>query len=84
MLVSDDTRPPGYREVFRERDFRVLWVAHALLNLGEVMKALALSALVYSRSGSPCCPASPTWRDCCRRCSAAPPCSPWQTGSRPG
>ncbi|KJS53272.1 hypothetical protein VM98_26250 [Streptomyces rubellomurinus subsp. indigoferus] len=53
MLVSDDTRPPGYREVFRERDFRVLWVAHAVLNLGEVMKALALSALVYSRSGSP-------------------------------
>ncbi|SOB88728.1 MFS transporter [Streptomyces sp. 1331.2] len=53
MLVSDDIRPPGYREVFRERDFRVLWAAHALLNLGEVMKALALSALVYSRSGSP-------------------------------
>ncbi|MFF9090499.1 MFS transporter [Streptomyces sp. NPDC014991] len=53
MLVRDDTKPPGYREVFRERDFRALWAAHALLNLGEVMKALALSALVYSRSGSP-------------------------------
>lgn len=53
MLVSDDTRPPRYGEVFRERDFRALWVGHALLNLGEVMKALALAALVYSRSGSP-------------------------------
>ncbi|GHE34684.1 MFS transporter [Streptomyces capitiformicae] len=53
MLVSDDNKPPGYRGVFQERDFRALWAAHALLNLGEVMKALALSALVYSRSGSP-------------------------------
>ncbi|MEU2309399.1 MFS transporter [Streptomyces misionensis] len=53
MPISDDTKSTGYREVLGERDFRALWAAHALLNLGEIMKSLALSALVYSLSGSP-------------------------------
>ncbi|MGW4178642.1 MFS transporter [Streptomyces rubiginosohelvolus] len=53
MPDAVDTDPTGYREVFREKDFRALWAGHALLNLGEAMKALALSALVFSQTGSP-------------------------------
>jgi predicted MFS family arabinose efflux permease len=34
-------------------DFRSLWTQHTLLNLSEAMKALALSVLIFDRTGSP-------------------------------
>lgn len=51
--MSVDTAT-GYGALIRQHpQFRVLWFGHTMLNLGEVLKTLALAVLIYSRTGSP-------------------------------
>ncbi|MGW6846803.1 MFS transporter [Streptomyces sp. NPDC054958] len=45
--------PPGYRSVFRVREFRTVFVAHLLSVLGLVVAEISLSVLVYRTTGSP-------------------------------
>lgn len=55
-LVADPvagTEETSFLSILRVGEFRNLWFAHALLVLGESMKMLALSALVYERTRSP-------------------------------
>ncbi|MET9344437.1 MFS transporter [Nonomuraea sp. NPDC003804] len=42
-----------FRDVFRVREFRVLFGSFALLIVGDGVKMLALSVLVFERTGSP-------------------------------
>jgi len=42
-----------YRQIFRIREFRVMFVATSLGVLGGTMRMLAVSALVYASTGSP-------------------------------
>ncbi|MFF9067012.1 MFS transporter [Streptomyces sp. NPDC014891] len=44
---------PGYRAVFRVREFRVVFVAHLFSLLGVVVSELALTVLVYDLTRSP-------------------------------
>ncbi|RSM72300.1 MFS transporter [Actinoplanes sp. ATCC 53533] len=43
----------GYRAVFAVREFRAMFIAHLLSTLGTVVCEIALSVLVYRRTGSP-------------------------------
>ncbi|MFJ3518063.1 MFS transporter [Streptomyces sp. NPDC090131] len=45
--------PPGYRSVFRVREFRTVFAAHLLSVLGLVVAEISLSVLVYRTTGSP-------------------------------
>ncbi|MEV0975860.1 MFS transporter [Streptomyces sp. NPDC049915] len=45
--------PVGYRHLFAVREFRAVFAAHALSLLGLVTAEIALSVLVYDRTGSP-------------------------------
>ncbi|MGW7330647.1 MFS transporter [Streptomyces sp. NPDC054840] len=45
--------PPGYRSVFRVREFRTVFAAHLLSVLGVVVAEISLSVLVYRTTGSP-------------------------------
>jgi MFS family permease len=42
-----------YTDVFRVREFRFVFAAHVMSILGEVVAAIALTVLVYDRTGSP-------------------------------
>lgn len=42
----------GYAEVFANREFRAVWLADAQSSLGDQLSRVALSVLVYDRSGS--------------------------------
>ncbi|HEV7204378.1 MAG TPA: MFS transporter [Jatrophihabitans sp.] len=42
----------GYRSVFANREFRALWLADGQSSLGDQLSRVALSVLVYNRSGS--------------------------------
>ncbi|MFF0727851.1 MFS transporter [Streptomyces sp. NPDC004134] len=42
-----------YADVFRVREFRFVFAAHVMSILGEVVAAIALTVLVYDRTGSP-------------------------------
>ena len=44
---------PGYRVVLAVAEFRAVFLAHLLSTLGTVVCELALSVLVYRRTGSP-------------------------------
>ena len=46
-------RSATYREVFAVREFRVLFTSFAAFIIGETVKMLALSVLVYAATGSP-------------------------------
>ncbi|MGC5010837.1 MFS transporter [Streptosporangium sp. DT93] len=46
-------RGATYSEVFASREFRILFGGFTLLVAGDQIKMLALSALVYARTGSP-------------------------------
>ncbi|MFF4352672.1 MFS transporter [Streptomyces sp. NPDC001530] len=46
-------QPTGYAAVFRVREFRVVFVAHACSLLGLVVSEISLSVLVYDLTGSP-------------------------------
>jgi MFS family permease len=54
-IVSMTTQERGatYTEVFASGEFRVLFGSFTLLVAGDQVKMLALSALVYARTGSP-------------------------------
>jgi len=52
VTVSTE-RPATYRDVFAVREFRVLFAGFSMLLLGDTVKMLALSVLVYSVTGSP-------------------------------
>lgn len=51
--MTTQERGATYTEVFANREFRVLFGSFALLVAGDQVKMLALSALVYARTGSP-------------------------------
>ncbi|MEU8036212.1 MFS transporter [Streptosporangium sp. NPDC049078] len=51
--MTTQERGATYTEVFASREFRVLFGSFTLLVAGEQVKMLALSALVYARTGSP-------------------------------
>ncbi|SNS87872.1 Major Facilitator Superfamily protein [Streptosporangium subroseum] len=51
--MTTQERGATYTEVFANREFRVLFGSFALLVTGDQVKMLALSALVYARTGSP-------------------------------
>ncbi len=50
--ASADTRA-RYADVFRVREFRFVFAAHVMSITGEVVAAIALTVLVYDRTGSP-------------------------------
>jgi hypothetical protein len=52
-MTDGDDRPAGYRDVFAAREFRVLFAASGLFLVGETVKMLALSVLIYAATGSP-------------------------------
>ncbi|ARE78893.1 MFS transporter [Streptomyces sp. Sge12] len=45
--------PPGYRSVFRVREFRPVFAAHLLSVFGVVVAEISLSVLVFRATGSP-------------------------------
>ncbi|MFI7578471.1 MFS transporter [Micromonospora sp. NPDC049497] len=45
-------RPATFRDVFAVREFRVLFASFGVFLIGETVKMLALSVLVYERTGS--------------------------------
>ncbi|MFE9927477.1 MFS transporter [Streptomyces sp. NPDC005533] len=47
------TPRPGYRSVFRTREFRPVFAAHLLSVLGVVVAEISLTVLVYRATGSP-------------------------------
>ncbi|MFF3439794.1 MFS transporter [Streptosporangium sp. NPDC002721] len=51
--MTTQERGATYTEVFASREFRVLFGSFTLLVAGDQVKMLALSALVYARTGSP-------------------------------
>ncbi|MER5645807.1 MFS transporter [Streptosporangium sp. NPDC002524] len=51
--MTTQERGATYTEVFASREFRVLFGGFTLLVAGDQVKMLALSALVYARTGSP-------------------------------
>ncbi|MEU6738229.1 MFS transporter [Streptosporangium sandarakinum] len=53
MMTTARERAATYRELFAVAEFRTLFASFALLIAGDQVKALALSALVYARTGSP-------------------------------
>ncbi|GGQ01095.1 membrane protein [Streptosporangium pseudovulgare] len=52
-MTTARERAATYRELFAVAEFRTLFASFALLIAGDQVKALALSALVYARTGSP-------------------------------
>ncbi|MEV7964865.1 MFS transporter [Sphaerisporangium sp. NPDC088356] len=50
---GDGERSAGYRAVFGVREFRAVFVAHAMSTLGSVVCEIALAVLVYRLTGSP-------------------------------
>lgn len=53
VLPVQTPAPTGYAQVFAVREFRAVFVAHALSLLGVVVSEIALSVLVYDLTGSP-------------------------------
>jgi MFS family permease len=51
--MDDGDEPARFRDAFAVREFRTLWTAYALSVGGDQLAAVALSVLVYSRTGSP-------------------------------
>ncbi|MEV2238955.1 MFS transporter [Micromonospora sp. NPDC049891] len=45
-------RPATFRDVFAVAEFRVLFASYGIFMIGETVKMLALSVLVYERTGS--------------------------------
>jgi predicted MFS family arabinose efflux permease len=52
MATSIDTAPGTFRGVFAVREFRALWLAEFLSLMGDQLTRIALSVLVFSRTGS--------------------------------
>jgi MFS family permease len=54
-MANGDQRdnPARFRDAFAVREFRVLWTAYALSVCGDQLASVALSVLVFARTGSP-------------------------------
>ena len=50
---ADERHPARFRDAFVVREFRTVWTAYALSVCGDQLAAVALSVLVFSRTGSP-------------------------------
>jgi MFS family permease len=50
---ADEARQGGYRRAFAVKEFRAVFLAHALSLLGVVVSEIALTVLVYALTGSP-------------------------------
>ena len=50
--MDDAGQPAGFRSVFAEGEFRWLWAAGAQSQLGDQLARVALSVLVFERTGS--------------------------------
>src|SRR6266700_2167076 len=46
-------RPARFRDVFAVGQFRILWLANVQSRIGDQLARVALSVLVYDRTGSP-------------------------------
>lgn len=53
MTGAAKTRPVTFRDVFRVREFRALFGTFVLSNVGDELARVALTVLVYRRTGSP-------------------------------
>jgi hypothetical protein len=54
MTTSTTTKPrSGYRAVLAVGEFRVMFAAHVISMLGDVVAAIALAVLVYQQTSSP-------------------------------
>jgi predicted MFS family arabinose efflux permease len=53
MAMADERRPARFRDAFAVLEFRTLWTAYALSVGGDQLAAVALSVLVFNRTGSP-------------------------------
>jgi Major Facilitator Superfamily len=51
--VTHDARPARYGDIFRIAEFRALFAAYVISMLGDVIAAVALTVLVFERTGSP-------------------------------
>lgn len=52
-VAADDRKTATFGEVFAVGEFRALWSAHMLSVAGDQLARVALSLLVYDRTGSP-------------------------------
>ncbi|HWB23620.1 MAG TPA: MFS transporter [Gaiellaceae bacterium] len=50
--MTNDARPARYSDVFRIAEFRALYASYVISMLGDVIAAVALTVLVYERTGS--------------------------------
>jgi len=53
VRVTEEPTRARYREVFGIAEFRVIFTAHVISMLGEVVAAVAMTVLIYARTGSP-------------------------------
>lgn len=53
MATAEDQRPARFRDALAVRQFRTVWIAYALSVAGDQLAAVALSVLVFDRTGSP-------------------------------
>ncbi|WP_018255266.1 MFS transporter [Salinispora mooreana] len=51
-MIVTDSRPVTFRDVFAVAEFRVLLGGYSVFVIGETVKMLALSVLIYQRTGS--------------------------------
>ena len=51
--AAPSDRPARFREVFAVGEFRILWLAHVQSVVGDQLARVALSILVFDRTGSP-------------------------------
>ena len=51
-MIVTDSRPVTFRDVFAVAEFRVLFGSYSVFMIGETVKMLALSVLIYERTGS--------------------------------
>lgn len=51
-MIVTDSRPVTFRDVFAVAEFRVLFGGYSVFMIGETVKMLALSVLIYERTGS--------------------------------
>lgn len=51
-MIVTDSRPGTFRDVFAVAEFRVLFGGYSVFMIGETVKMLALSVLIYERTGS--------------------------------
>ena len=53
MTGEADRRPATFRDVFGVREFRALFGTFVLSSVGDELARVALTVLVYRRTGSP-------------------------------